>query len=169
MKLKTPICTFDAKTGILCNMCENKLGSGQITNSDVEGSIILTKLAQKNLEIDKMTLIGSKEIDDETILVFKSSDVRTIRSNEKLVKIIQQSFKKNIWIVESDSNDRRFLENLFYPIRIDNINLLWLPDGHKLTRVILDKKTNEVKEKTLENIKKIALSIKKIDLIIDTE
>ncbi|MDQ6723944.1 MAG: hypothetical protein M3Z01_06740 [Thermoproteota archaeon] len=167
--MKTPICTFDAKTGILCNMCENKLGSGQITNSDVEGSIILTKLAQKNLEIDKMTLIGSKEIDDETILVFKSSDVRTIRSNEKLVKIIQQSFKKNIWIVESDSNDRRFLENLFYPIRIDNINLLWLPDGHKLTRVILDKKTNEVKEKTLENIKKIALSIKKIDLIIDTE
>ena len=163
MKLKTPICTFDAKTGILCNMCENKLGSGQITSSDVEGSIILTKLAQKNLEIDKMTLVGSKEIDDETILVFKSSDVRTIRSNVKLVEIIQQSFKKNIWIVESDSNDRRFLENLFYPIRIDNINLLWLPDGHKLTRVILDKKTNEVKEKTLENIKKIALSIKKIN------
>ncbi len=96
MILKTPICTFDAKTGILCNMCENKLGSGQITNSDVEGAIILTKLAQKNLEIDKMTLIGSKEIDDETILVFKSSDVRTIRSNVKLVEIIQQSFKKNI-------------------------------------------------------------------------
>ncbi len=75
-------------------MCENKLGSGQITNSDVAGSIILTKLAQKNLEIDKMTLIGSKEIDDETILIFKSSDVRTIRSNVKLVEIIQQSFKK---------------------------------------------------------------------------
>ena len=115
--MKTPICTFDAKTGILCNMCESKLNSGQITKSDVDSSIIITKLAQKNSEIDKMTLISSKEIDDEVILVFKSSDVRIIRSNAKLYEIIQQSFKKNVWIVESDSNDRRFLENLFYPTR----------------------------------------------------
>ncbi len=166
--MKTPICTFDAKTGILCNMCENKLDSGQITRSDVEGSIILTKLALKNSEIDKMTLISSTEIDDEVVLVFKSSDVRTIRSNTKLLELIRQSFKKNIWIVESDSNDRRFLENLFYPIRIDNINLIWLPDGHKLTRVVLDKKTNDIKEKTLEDIQKISLSIRKIELVIDT-
>lgn len=167
--MKTPICTFDAKTGILCNMCENKLDSGQITRSDVEGSIILTKLALKNSEIDKMTLISSTEIDDEVVLVFKSSDVRTIRSNMKLLELIRQSFKKNIWIVESDSNDRRFLENLFYPIRIDNINLIWLPDGHKLTRVVLDKKTNDIKEKTLEDIQKISLSIRKIELVIDTQ
>jgi transcription antitermination factor NusA-like protein len=167
--LKTPICTFDAKTGILCNMCESKLDSGQITKSDVDSSIIITKLAQKNSEIDKMTLISSKEIDDEVILVFKSSDVRIIRSNAKLYEAIQQSFKKNVWIVESDSNDRRFLENLFYPARIDNINFIWLPDGHKLTRVVMNKKMNYIKEKTLENIKKISLSLKKIELIIDTE
>jgi transcription antitermination factor NusA-like protein len=167
--LKTPICTFDAKTGILCNMCENKLSSGQFTKSDVDSSIIITKLAQKNSEIDKMTLISSKEIDDEVILVFKSSDVRIIRSNAKLYEAIQQSFKKNVWIVESDSNDRRFLENLFYPTRIDNINFIWLPDGHKLTRVVVNKKMNYINEKTLENIKKISLSLKKIELIIDTE
>ena len=167
--MKTPICTFDAKTGILCNMCENKLSSGQFTKSDVDSSIIITKLAQKNSEIDKMTLISSKEIDDEVILVFKSSDVRIIRSNAKLYEAIQQSFKKNVWIVESDSNDRRFLENLFYPTRIDNINFIWLPDGHKLTRVVVNKKMNYIKEKTLENIKKISLSLKKIELIIDTE
>ncbi len=169
MILKTPICTFDAKTGILCNMCENKLVSGQITSFDVEGSIVLTKLATKNSEIDKMTLISSKEIDDEVILFFKSSDVRTIRSNVKLIDSIRQAFKKNIWIVESDSNDRRFLENLFYPIRIDNINFVWLPDGHKLTRVVMDKKMNSVPETLVEKIKKISLSLKKIELIVDTE
>ena len=64
MVLKTPICTFDAKTGILCDVCEIRLESGQITSSDVDGSMILTKLAQRNSEIDKMTLLGSKEIDD---------------------------------------------------------------------------------------------------------
>ena len=167
--MKTPICTFDAKTGILCNMCENKLYTGQITKSDVDGSIILTKLAQKNPEIDKMNLIGSKEIDDEIILIFKSSDVRKIRSNTKLFDLILNTFKKSVWIVESDSNDRRFLENLFYPIGIDSVNFIWLPDGHKLTRVVVDKKTNGIKEKTADAVKKISLSLRKIDLIIETQ
>jgi transcription antitermination factor NusA-like protein len=168
--LKTPICTFDAKTGILCDVCENKLESGQITPSDVDGSMILAKLAQSNSEIDKMTLFGSKEIENEVILIFKSSDVRAIRSDKKLFDLIQQSFKKNVWIVESDSNDRRFLENLFYPVGIDNINFIWLPDGKKLTRVLIDiKKIKNIKEKTLESIKKISLSIRKIELIVETE
>ncbi len=151
-------------------MCENKLESGQITSSDVDGSMTLTKLAQRNSEIDKMTLFGSKEIENEVILIFKSSDVRAIRSNKKLFDLIQQSFKKNVWIVESDSNDRRFLENLFYPVGIDNINFIWLPDGKKLTRVLIDiKKIKNIKEKTLESIKKISLSIRKIELIVETE
>jgi len=94
--VKTPICAFDAKTGILCNMCESKLNSGQITECDVKGSIILTKLAQKIPEIDKMTLVHSKEIDDEIILILKPSDVRVIRSNTKLYDLIQNSFKKRI-------------------------------------------------------------------------
>lgn len=151
-------------------MCENKLESGQITPSDVDGSMILAKLAQSNSEIDTMTLFGSKEIENEVILIFKSSDVRAIRSDKKLFDLIQQSFKKNVWIVESDSNDRRFLENLFYPVGIDNINFIWLPDGKKLTRVLIDiKKIKNIKEKTLESIKKISLSIRKIELIVETE
>ena len=167
--MKTPICTFDAKTGILCNVCENKLESGEITESDVKGSIILTKLAQKNSQLDKMTLINSKEIDDEVVLIFKSSDVRLIRSNPNLYDLIRQSFEKNVWIVESNSNDRRFLENLFFPVRIDNINFIWLPDGHKLTRVIINKKINNLKDNTIDVIKKISLALKKIELVVETE
>jgi len=167
--LKTPICTFDAKTGILCNVCENKLESGEITESDVKGSIILTKLAQKNSQLDKMTLINSKEIDDEVVLIFKGSDVRLIRSNSSLYDLIRQSFEKNVWIVESNSNERRFLENLFFPVRIDNINFIWLPDGHKLTRVIINKKINNLKDNPIDVIKKISLALKKIELVVETE
>ena len=167
--MKTPICAFDAKTGILCNMCESRLNTGQITEYDVKGSIILTELAQKIPEIDKMTLVNSKEIDDEVILILKPSDVRTIRSNSKLYDLIQNSFKKNIWIVESDATDRRLLENLFYPARINNINFIWLPDGNKLTRVVIDKKINNITNNKIEIIKKISLTIKNIELVIDTE
>lgn len=167
--MKTPICTFDAKTGVLCNMCENKVQNGVITQADVNSSIILSKVAQKNKEIDKMTLIGSREIDSEMVLIFKGSDVRTIRSNKNILDTIQKAFNKNIWIIESDSNDRRFLENLFYPSKIENINFIWLPDGNKLTRVIIDKKSKKIDDKYLKLITQISKEIKNIELIIEEE
>lgn len=168
--LKTPICTFDAKTGILCNLCEDKLESGQITQSDVEASIVLSKLAQKNTDINKMTLISATEIDNEQVLVMKNSDVRLIRSSPNHSNIINKAFSQNVWIVEADSNDRRFLENLFHPFHLENVNLVWLPDESKLTRVVMkESAVNGIGKSKLEIIKKISMIIRKIDLIVETE
>ena len=170
MVLKTPICTFDAKTGILCNLCESKLEIGQITQFDVEGSIILSKLAQKNTEVNKMTLVSANEIGNEQILVMKNSDVRSIRSNTNLSSAINNAFGRNVWVVESDSNDRRFLENLFHPIHLGSVNLVWLPDGSKLTRVVMNKSDiNSMQESRLETIKKISMAVRQIDLIVEAD
>lgn len=170
MVLKTPICTFDAKTGILCSLCENKLEIGQITQFDVEGSIILSKLAQKNTEVNKMTLVSASEIGNEQVLVMKNSDVRSIRSNTNLSSEINKAFGRNVWIVESDSNDRRFLENLFHPIHLESVNLVWLPDGSKLTRVVINKPAiDSIEESKLEIIKRISMAVRKIDLIVEVD
>lgn len=168
--LKTPICTFDAKTGILCNLCEHKLESGQITQSDVEGSIVLSRLAQKNSLINKMTLISAREVEREQVLLLKSSDVRLIRSNDNLSEIINKGFGKEVWILEADSNDRRFLDNLFYPMHLESVNLVWLPDGSKLTRIAFEKSTySKIDKIKLEKIKKISMAVRQIDLIIEVE
>jgi transcription antitermination factor NusA-like protein len=168
--LKTPICSFDAKTGILCNLCESKLEIGQITQFDVEGSIILSKLAQKNAEVNKMTLVSANEIGNEQILVMKNSDVRSIRSSTNLSSAINKAFGRNVWVVESDSNDRRFLENLFYPFHLASVNLVWLPDGSKLTRVVINKSDlTSIQEPRLETIKKISMAVRKIDLIVEAD
>ncbi len=168
--LKTPICTFDAKTGILCNLCENKLGSGQITQSDVEASIVLSRLAQKNSLVNKMTLISAREIEREQVLLLKNTDVRLIRSNDSLSELINKGFGKEVWILESDSNDRRFLDNLFYPMHLESVNLVWLPDGSKLTRIVIEKSTYSKMDKLkLEKIKKISMAIRQIDLIIEVD
>ena len=168
--LKTPICTFDAKTGILCNMCENKLQSGQITQVDVDSSIILSKLAQTNPLINKMTLISGKEIGKEQILLLKTSDVRAIRSSKNLTETINKAFGKDVWIIEADSNDRRFLENLFHPAHLESVNFVWLPDGSKLTRIVIEKSAfDKIDKDKLETIKKISMAVRQIDLIIESE
>jgi len=165
--LKTPICSFDAKTGILCSKCESKLKSGHLTEGDVDASIKLTKLAEKNNTIDKFTLTGAYKLEEGLIMVLPSSDISIIRSDENIMNKIKEEFKENIWIIETGATEKRFIENLVYPVKIDSINLVWLPDGNKLTKIVISEKKNKIKIVEEVKIKRIASKIKNIELLIE--
>ena len=63
------------------------------------------------------------------------------------------------------------MENLFYPQRILNMNLIWLPDGNKLTRVIVSQGSANRSNLPIdvEKIRKVARAVKNIDLIVEYE
>lgn len=165
--MKTPICSFDAKTGILCTKCESKLKSGHLSNGDIEASVKLTKLAEENTTIDKFTLNGAYKIDQDLVIVLPSSDISIIRSDENLLKKIQKEFNDKIWFIENGATEKRFIENLLYPTKIYSLNLVWLPDGNKLTKIVIVEKKNNHKPLEDHKIKKIANRLKKIELLIE--
>ena len=101
--MKVPICTFDAKTGVLCPKCESRLKNGELSDIDVECSIKLIKLSHKNQDIDKLNLIGTQKIDEDYILILKDSNVSHINSNDKLVSSVEEVFKGKVWFVEANS------------------------------------------------------------------
>jgi len=165
--LKVPICTFDAKTGVLCPKCESRLKNGELSDVDVECSIKLIKLSHKNQDIDKLNLIGSQKIDEDYILILKDSNVSHINSNDKLVSSVEEEFKGKVWFVEANSSIRRFLENLFFPIRILKTNMIWLPDGNQVTQVTIESKDYEKFISIIEKIKRIVNAVRKIELVIE--
>ncbi|HET9806879.1 MAG TPA: hypothetical protein VFP49_08220 [Nitrososphaeraceae archaeon] len=165
--MKTPICSFDAKTGILCSKCESKLRTGHLSVGDIEASIKLTQLADKNNIIDKFTLVGAYKIEERLVLILPTADISTLRSDNELSNKIKKEFNNNVWFVESGATERRFIENLIFPIKISSINLVWLPDGNKLTKIIVSNKKNQNKKVDTNNITKIAKEIKNIELLIE--
>jgi transcription antitermination factor NusA-like protein len=165
--LKTPICSFDAKTGILCSKCESKLKTGHLSVGDIDASIKLTRLAEKNNVIDKFTLVGAYKIEDKLILIFPTADISTLRSDNELLNKIKKEFNNNVWFVESGATERRFIENLIFPVKISSINLVWLPDGNKITKIIISNKKNQNKKVDTNIITKIAKEIKNIELLIE--
>ena len=165
--MKTPICSFDAKTGILCSKCESKLKTGHLSVGDIEASIKLTQMAEKNNVIDKFTLVGAYKVDGKLILILLTSDISTLRSDNELLNNIKKEFNDNVWFVESGASERRFIENLIFPIKISSINLVWLPDGNKLTKIIVSNKKNQNKKIDTNNITRIAKEIKNIELLIE--
>ena len=165
--MKVPICTFDAKTGVLCPKCESRLKNGELSDVDVECSIKLIKLSHKNQDIDKLNLIGSQKIDEDYVLILKDSNVSHINSNDKLVSSVEEEFKGKVWFVEANSSVRRFLENLFFPIRILKTNMIWLPDGNQVTQVTIESKDYEKFISIIEKIKRIVNAVRKIELVVE--
>ena len=165
--MKVPICTFDAKTGVLCPKCESRLKNGELSTIDVESSIKLIKLSHRNLDIDKLNLIGSQKIDEDYVLILKDSNVSHINSNDKLMSSIEKEFNGKVWFVEANSSIRKFLENLFFPIRILKTNMIWLPDGNQVTQVTIESKDYEKFFNIIEKIKKIVNEIRKIELVVE--
>ncbi|MFL6371082.1 MAG: transcription elongation factor NusA [Nitrososphaeraceae archaeon] len=168
--MKTPICTFDAKTGILCAKCETKLRLGHLKQTDVEGAIKITKLAEHNQDINKFTMVGAAKVDGDFVLILRGSDISVLRANTMLSTKFEHEFQSKVWFVEAEATDKRFIENLFFPLRVLTVNLIWLPDGNKLTRVIIAGKSNNSESKTtIEKIKKIAKEIRNIELLVEFE
>lgn len=165
--MKTPICSFDAKTGILCSKCESKLKAGHLSIGDIEASMKLTELADKNNIIDKFTLVGAHKIDEELILILPTSDISILRSNMDLLNFIKKKFNNGVWFIESGATERRFIENLIFPVKIVSINLVWLPDGNKLTKIIISKTKNQNTKIDTALITKIAKEMRNIELLVE--
>jgi hypothetical protein len=165
--LRLPICIFDAKTGVLCPKCESRLKNGELSKTDVESSIKLIKLSNKNQDIDKLNLIGSQKIDEDYVLILKDSNVSHINSNDKLISLIEKEFNGKVWFVEANSSVRKILENLFFPIRILKTNMIWLPDGNQVTQVTIESKDYEKFFSKIEKVKKIVNVVRNIELVVE--
>jgi transcription antitermination factor NusA-like protein len=164
--LKTPICSFDAKSGVLCRKCEAKLESGSITQDDVEAATKLIGLADHNQEINKFTLVRGTRVHGDFVLVFRGSDVSVLRGNEELVSKIEKQMGQKVWFVETEASDRRFIESLFHPLKVLSVNFFWLPESNKVTKVIIadDAKNALV---NIEKVQKIAKAIRNIELLVE--
>jgi transcription antitermination factor NusA-like protein len=164
--LKTPICSFDAKSGVLCRTCEAKLKSGSITQDDIDAAKKLINLADRNQEINKFTLVRGTRVNGDFVLVLRGQDVSVLRGNQELTSRIEKEMGEKVWFVEAEASDRRFIESLFHPIKVLSVNFFWLPEANKLTKVVVadDSKNAQL---NLEKVQKIAKAVRNIELLIE--
>jgi hypothetical protein len=167
--VKTPICSFDARTGILCPQCNSKLRSGQISGVDVEVSTKLAKALDKNPEISKISLAKAERVDQDYVLVLEPGTLAPLRRDPSLQRAIQNILGGKVWLTEADTTDRKVLEDLFFPVRIANVNTAWLPDGSKMTKVVIPgRKTDRFPHDT-EMISKILKDTRGMELMVEFE
>ena len=169
ISLRTPICNFDAMNGILCPQCESKLDQGILTKADVDASIKLVKLSQKIPQIERFTLNSCQESHGDYVLYLSSQDIMTIRQSRELYRILQGEFQGKIWLVHQDSDEKKFIEDVFFPIKILGINQVWAPGGLKKTKVIVSGKRTPRFPIDVDKVVSIAHDLRKIELVVEFE
>jgi transcription antitermination factor NusA-like protein len=167
--LRTPICNFDAMNGILCPQCESKLDQGTLTKADVDASIKLVKLSQKIQQIEKFTLNSCQESHGDYVLYLSSQDIMTIRQSRELYRILQGEFLGKIWLVHQGSDEKKFIEDLFFPIKILGINQVWALGGLRKTKVIVSGKKTFRFPIDVDKVVAIAHDLRKIELVVEFE
>jgi len=167
--MKLPICGFDAKNAVLCPQCEAKIDAGSLSQSDVDASIILAKIAKTNKEIENFTLYSCKEFEGNFILSLDKNDIMIIRQSRTLYRTLQDQFKGKIWLVEADETDKRFIEDLFFPTKILSINSVWAPGGVQKTKAIVSGKWTPRFPIDTKRVKEIVKNARNLDIEIEFE
>ncbi len=164
--MKSPICSFDAKSGVLCKNCEAKLKAGSITEDDIDAAKKLFGLADQDQHINKFTLVRGTRVHGDFVLVLRGPDVSVLRANKELASKIEKEMGEKVWFVETEASDRRFIESLFHPIKVLSVNFFWLPEANKLTKIVLadDGKNAQL---NLDKVQKIAKAVRNIELLIE--
>ena len=164
--MKAALCNFCLKSGILCSKCQGKLKSGEVSEVDFEIARLLLSLEEKYPPLQDVYFHKAVEANGVLAIVVKRGDVpRLLGYGGKIIRALGEKTGKTIRVLEHGVDDRKFLEDLFVPLRILTINTIWLPDGTTETRVIL--RRGRRRTPNVKALKKIAQKVRGMTLRVE--
>ena len=167
--MKTQLCAFCLRSGMLCPSCEAKVKSGEVTDLDIKVANILLNLEPKYPVLEDLYFHKAVEVDDVVVLLVNPQDVsKLLGYGGKIIRAVGEELGKKVRVLAHGVDERTFLEDLFAPATIVAINKIWLPDGTTETRVILSNKSRKL-PLNIESLKKIAKEIRGLSLRVEFE
>ena len=126
-----PVCDVCLKSGILCQGCENKLKSGEISQIDLDIAKVLFKMGDGKLGFKKTIEVGDIVI----IITDKDQVGKLIGKNGKIVRELSRTVAKKIRVVGQDSDLKEVSNDILAPARVSGINIVYGTDGEEKYKI----------------------------------
>jgi transcription antitermination factor NusA-like protein len=166
--VKTELCNFCLKSGILCSKCQGKLKSGKVSEVDFKIARLLSSLEEQYPSLQEVRFHKAVESDRVIAILVNKGDVpRLLSHGGKIIKALGEKTGKTIRVLEYGVTERKFLEDLFIPLSILTINTIWLPDGTTETRVILKRGGRKRLPSNVKSSRDIAKNLRGITLRVE--
>ena len=165
--MKAELCQFCLRSGILCSRCRAKLERGEVTQLDLEVARLLVSIEDKYPLLQDVFFHKAVEADNVLAILVGRGDAGKILSyGGRIIRFLESKVGKDVRILEYNTSERKFLEDLFAPLTILTINKIWLPDGSVETKVIL-KGSRRRSSLNIDAMREIAKKIRGITLRVE--
>ncbi len=168
--MKTQLCDFCLKSGILCPKCESLLREGEVSELDVTVAKILLDLESSYPVLQDVSFLKAAESGSMLAIVVEGGGLKQILSSGgRFIRDLGERTGKRIKILEGGSSLRKFLEELFAPANILTINTVWLPDGTTETKVIVSRRDSRHLPSSIDTLRDLAKKIRGVALRVELE
>lgn len=126
-----PVCDVCLKSGMLCQGCENKLKTGEISQLDLDIAKILYRVGDGKIGFKKTIEIG-----DVVIIITEKNQVgKLIGKGGKIVREISKTLERKIRVVGENSDLKAVATDILAPARISGINIVYGKDGEERYKI----------------------------------
>jgi transcription antitermination factor NusA-like protein len=126
-----PVCDVCLKSGMLCQGCENKLKTGEISQLDLDIAKILYRVGDGKIGFKKTIEIGEVVI----IITEKNQVGKLIGKGGKIVREISRTLERKVRVVGENSDLKAVATDMLAPARISGINIVYGKDGEERYKI----------------------------------
>ncbi|MDT7885791.1 MAG: hypothetical protein RQ968_00215 [Thermoproteota archaeon] len=155
--MKAKVCKVCALSNIFCSQCSEKFEKGILNSTEVEVAKYLYEIEEKFKEVKNINLEEVSSINNDNLLVIVSSpSLLNPLLVSSLSKYLSNKTGKNVKIVEKVKDVKKFVSQIFYPVKILSLNQVWSPEGSYEYNIRISK----------EEIIKLTIGIKEMEKVI---
>ncbi len=129
--MKTLLCSICLTNyPLVCNNCQEKIDSGEISELDVKVIRVLMNLEKSFPSLKDITFVRALQANGLIVVLVSRGDSRRLRpALRKIQRLAREELNSDIRVVEESRNPQHILRDLIRPVRILGINTIWLPDN----------------------------------------
>jgi transcription antitermination factor NusA-like protein len=155
--MKAKVCKVCALSNIFCSQCSEKFEKGILNSTEIEIAKYLYEIEEKFKEVKNINLEEVSSINNDNLLVIVSSpSLLNPLLVSSLSKYLSNKTGKNVKIVEKVRDVKKFVSQIFYPVKILSLNQVWSPEGSYEYNIRISK----------EEIIKLTIGIKEMEKVI---
>ena len=139
--MRTPVCQFDLKSGVLCPKCEAKLRENIVSELDIKIMAALLDEEKNFIFLQKSEYIKSIELYGVIYIFIKIEEDVSQTQLSLLETRLEAKSKRKVRLFKDSDNFNEFIGSLISPARLVSITKIWLPDGTEELGLLIDSKS----------------------------
>ena len=155
-----PACQTCVNSGFLCNSCEQKLNTGELTEFELElaKSLLTLEEQEKFTFLKDISFYKAIDFEDVVILVLGRKD--KLRITQELINWIKETYEiDKLIFIEKTNKPRPVIEALIAPSKLISLNEIFLATGDIEFKAVIRSQDKEEILFTKEELEDLVLEL----------